>query len=159
MNQTKGRLQLLGLLALFLLPIAIVGVLYWSNWNPGGSGYGMLIKPPLELKLVEMANYDTKVFKPEDWKDRWHLVHISKGTCAEVCQKDLYEMRQIHASLAKEIERLQRVWLIDGEISDAELKNIRQKYRDLVILPKSDAMAKQFTAAGQPDDRFYLVEL
>lgn len=158
MNKTKGRLQFLALLAAFLLPIAIVGGMYWMNWNPGGAGYGTLIKPPRELALEAMPTHDGKPFKPEDWRDKWHLVYISAGTCSGQCEKDLYEMRQIHASLAKEIERLQRVWLVKGEMSATDLQTMQQKYPDLVILPAADTLAQQFTAAGQADDRFYLVD-
>jgi hypothetical protein len=158
MSKAKGRLQFLGLLLVFLLPVVAVGWLYWSGWNPGGTSYGALVQPPRELAVSSMQNYAAAPFKPEDWRDKWHLVQISSAACGARCQQDLYEMRQIHASLAKEIERLQRVWLVAGELPEADLQAARKQYPDLVILPAAAKLAQQFQQVGQPDDRYYLVD-
>lgn len=158
MSKNKGRVQFLALVALFLLPMAIVGGLYWIEWNPGGASYGELIQPPRELKMTAIKTGEGKLFRPENWRNKWHLVQISHGGCDEKCQQGLYEMRQIHASLAKEIERLQRVWLIVGTMPTDEMNSIRAKYPDLVILPDADALVQQLAAAGQPADRFYLLD-
>lgn len=158
MNRTKGRLQFLGLLLAFLLPVVTVGWLYWIGWNPSGVSHGVLIQPPRVLAVSSMPNYAAAPFKPEAWGDKWHLVHISSGACAEICQQNLYEMRQIHASLAKEIERLQRVWLAAADVPEADLQAMRKQYPDLVILPAADKAAQQFQSLGQAGDKFYLVD-
>lgn len=158
MSKTKGRLQFLGLLLVFLLPVVAVGWLYWSGWNPSGASHGVLIQPPRVLAVSSMQNYAAPPFKPEDWHDKWHLVHVSNGACAETCRQNLYEMRQIHASLAKEIERLQRVWLMAADVPEADLQAMRKQYPDLVILPTANKTAQQFQALGQVGDKFYLVD-
>ncbi len=155
----KGKLQLILLLAIFILPVLVVLGLYWTNWNPsGGKSHGVLIKPPQEITVSAMQDVSGKWFRPADWRDRWHLVKVSSGACAEQCIQDLHDMRQLHASLAQDIDRLQRVWVTTADVPTADLLKIRQQYPDLVILAAADALEKKLEASGQAHVRFYLVD-
>lgn len=159
MSNTQGRKQLLILLATFLLPVMLVLGLYWMNWNPsGGVSHGVLVSPPRALPEVTAMDYARQPFKPEDWKDRWHLVLVTNHGCTELCQKNLYKMRQIHASLAKDIDRLQRVLLITGQEPVADVREIRRQYPDLVILTTAEDLVRVMTEGAQPDEQFYLVD-
>jgi len=89
------------------------------------------------------------------------MVLVSGKECDKSCRDNLHGMRQLHASLAKEIDRMQRVWLIAGRPSPAEVEALQQEYPDLVILVEAGALTGQFdlpnmTAADS--GRIYLVD-
>lgn len=155
-QQNKGRLQFLGLLVAFLVPVVSVLLMYRFNWMPAGRSQGVLVQPPRELHIPILQNYQQKLFAAADWHDKWHLVQVSSNGCDQRCLDDLRDMRQIHASLAKDINRLQRVWLINASIPETRLQQIRALYPDLIILQQSEILAKQLLDAGVA--RMYLVD-
>jgi ABC-type hemin transport system substrate-binding protein len=70
-------------------------------------------------------------------------------------------MRQLHASLAKDISRVQRVLLTPS----SNLESIQKQYPDLVILNQPSAelasLRQQFDLANAPagnEDRVYLID-
>lgn len=155
-QQYKGRLQFLGLLVAFLVPVVTVVLMYQFNWMPSGSSYGTLVRPPRDLNIPVLENYGQKLVSASDWHDKWHLVQVSANGCDQACLDNLRDMRQIHASLAKEIGRLERVWLVNASITENQLKEARAKYPDMLILLQSDVLAKQFIDTGV--GRMYLVD-
>lgn len=159
MNQLrKGRLMLISLLLVFALPVVIGVVLYASDWRPGGSSYGELLRPPQPLSFPVLKTLQGKQVDALVWKDKWHLVYIASANCDEGCRNGLHTMRQIHASLAKEIDRLGRVWLIDGpRLPEAEMQ--QSQYPDMLVLADATALARQFdTNIANVHGRIYLVD-
>lgn len=159
--QHKGRLQLILLVLVFALPVVAVVVLHWADWRPSGKSYGELIKPPRTLNFPVLNTARHQPFTAAEWQGKWHMVYVSGRNCAASCRKDIHTMRQLHASLAKEIERLQRVWLIDGKIAQEEIDPVQHEYPDLVILPEASALIVQFNLQNVPaadSGRIYLVD-
>lgn len=160
-EQRKGRLMLLFLLVVFGLPVAITLTLYLSGWRPGGQSYGELQQPARALSIPSLQTAQGRTFDVASWQGKWHLVMVTPGACEVECRNDLVTMRQIHASLAKEIERLQRVWLIDGEVDAGTIKELQAQYPDLVVLPKAALLGRQFRApSARMTDKaeFYVVD-
>lgn len=147
-EQRKGRMMLLFLVGVFVFPVVVGLVLYLIDWRPGGKSHGELLQPAYALNAPSMQTAQEKLFDAGSWRGKWHLVVVAPGSCESECLQSLGTMRQIHASLGKEIDRLERVWIQDGESSPETLKVVQEKYRDLVILPKATALAHQFDAAS-----------
>jgi hypothetical protein len=154
-----GRRMLLLLVALFALPLLIVAIMYRLEWQPGGASHGQLISPPQPLHLLELHTLQGKSFGAAQWKDKWSLVYIGQQGCDADCTAQLHDLRQIHASLHKEITRVQRVLLIASVGEDGNLASVQQQYPDLVILagPGAQQLAGQFGSAGQTGN-VYLVD-
>lgn len=155
-QQLKGRLQFLGLLVAFLVPLLTVVLMYKFNWMPSGSSYGTLVSPPRELNIPILETYKQKLVSPQEWRDKWHLVQVTTNDCDQSCLDNLHDMRQIHASLAKEISRLERVWLVNSSVPASTLNDVQEKYPDMLILLQSDMLARQFIDTGV--GRMYLVD-
>jgi cytochrome oxidase Cu insertion factor (SCO1/SenC/PrrC family) len=158
-DKRRGRRMLLLLLALFALPLLIVVTMYQLEWQPGGASHGQLISPPQPLQLLELQTLQGKSFGAEQWKDKWNLVYVSRQGCDADCTAQLHDLRQVHASLNKEIGRVQRVLLIASEDKDGNLASIQQQYPDLVILsdPGAQQLAGQFISTAQTGN-VYLVD-
>lgn len=159
-SQRKGRLQLLLLVMVFVLPVLAVVVLHSTDWRPEGKSYGELVQPPRQLTFPSLSTSGHQSFDAASWQGHWHLVYVSAQECGESCAADLHMLRQLHASLGKEIDRLQRIWLISDSLP-TDIANIENQYQDLIILPQSRALIAQFDLPHIPaadSRRIYLVD-
>ena len=162
-QQRKGRRMLLTLLVLFSLPLLAVLSMYWLDYRPGGASHGDLLTPPKPLHPPAIADLHGTPFNAEQWKTKWHLVMIAEGNCAEECQQRVHLVRQIHVTLNKEIERVQRVLIVPNAADKTGLAELQQQYPDLIILvgAEATALAGEFDLPGQPgntSDRTYVVD-
>lgn len=141
--------MLVFLMALFVLPILVVLVMYQVDYRPGGASHGQLLAPPKALQLTPLTDQHGQPFAAEQWHKKWVMVYVAAGACDAGCQQQVHLLRQIHVSLNKEIDRVQRV-LIAPAADPAALAALQQQYPDLVILagPPSAALAQQFGADG-----------
>jgi len=162
-QRRKGRRTFLLLFGLFAMPLLLVAAMYQFDWRPGGASHGQLVTPPRVLQLTDQTNLQGKPFRVVQWKEKWSLVYIAGPDCAAVCQEQLHTLRQVHVSLGKEIERLQRVLLVPADPQGAALVAIQQQYPDLFVLAGANvtSLASQFDLPGQPAlsaGRVYLVD-
>ncbi|MFM1911012.1 MAG: hypothetical protein RJB18_403 [Pseudomonadota bacterium] len=163
-QQKKGRLFLIAMVVFFAAPLFLVMAMYRFDWHPKGKSYGELIEPVLPIKLTEafqdVKTTDTTVLSKVLWHDKWSAV-ILADKCENVCQTRLHDARQIHASLEKDMNRLQRILITNQQ----ELGDLQKQYPDLIILnqPSADveALAKQFDLNGvssYTSERVYMVD-
>lgn len=161
-NPWRGRLALLGIVLFFVTPLLVVFAMKWVNFQPGGKSHGVLIQPPRTLvvnaawKLPGQSNKTN--LSNTVWNERWNIV-ITAKQCETVCMHDLYLVRQVHMSLAKEIDRVQRVLITTQDSVD----NIQKKYPDLVVINKPLQEAQntllQFGLnKNKPQEGIYLVD-
>jgi cytochrome oxidase Cu insertion factor (SCO1/SenC/PrrC family) len=108
------RRTLLLLLALFGLPLAVSFFLYYATgWRPQGtSNNGQLFTPVIVLDDAQTAAV------AEPLKGKWSLLVVGGGSCDEDCRRSLVFARQTRLSLAKEMERVNRVFLATGDCCD-----------------------------------------
>lgn len=133
-EKRKGRRMLLGLLLFFTLPIALVLLLHLTGYRPGGSSYGTLVSPPQPLALTGLRNLQGQPFTLAGWRDKWSLLYVADGDCAATCQQQVQLLRQVHATLGKDIERARRVLLLPATADRTGLATLQQRYPDLVVL-------------------------
>ena len=159
--QRKGRKVFMLMLVFFVVPIIVVIMMYHYNWKPNGVSLGELVQPPRMLNsAVNLQDSDAKVLKPLFWKEKWSVVFVT-DTCEKVCLDKLRDMRQLHVSLYKDIERTQRVLITTAE----DVTKIKQDYPDLIVinqpLTNVKALSQQFDVnneAANVAGRLYLVD-
>jgi hypothetical protein len=109
-QQLRGRLVLLTISALFILPILAAAWLYFgsSAWRPAAqSQHGKLVTPPVELPDTVFES-NTGPFR---FREVWTLVVFADGQCDAMCVETLEHIRQIRLSLGPKMPRLQTVFL------------------------------------------------
>ena len=132
-TQKRGRLVLLGMVVFFAAPIVIVLFMHYFNVRPTGASHGVLVSEATPVHIPASASLDPEKL----WQDKWNMLYVTDNCLAE-CQQKLQDMRQIHASLEKDIPRVQRI-LITAQTPDASIK---QQYPDLVVIQDANTQDK-----------------
>lgn len=127
----RGRRTFLILAALFLAPLAFAFWLYYgSTWRPGQTtNNGELILPARALPdsaATRRAN-GSRVFD-----DKWSLVIVADGECAESCRQGLEYAQRTLASLGRLQARTQYVLVHGGACCSADWAALGHK--DLLVV-------------------------
>ena len=140
---TQGRIKLLLLALVFLGPLALSFILYYgvSDWRPEGSTEnGELLTPTVlsdEVLLVDGADDQISKFRV-----KWSLVYVIDGQCDESCLNTLYETRQIRRSMGRDMERLQRVYIVTDGQPDYDF--LALEHPDLIVASAESAASRDF---------------
>lgn len=164
----RGRLILVILAVLFMLPVIAAYGLYFGGWQPvRTTNHGELLMPVLPIGDIELRTLQGDSLLFSDLRRRWALIYVEDaGDCQQACRHNLYVMRQIHVAQGKYQKRVQRV-LITAQADDPSvLTHLAAAYPDMLIAMGSktgvSALIKQFRGDKQqsPDDRsgIYIVD-
>ena len=135
----RGRRQLVLLAALFFVPLAVAFWLYYgpTGWRPSGdASKGDLIDPARPLPTLALATADGTRTAPEFLRGKWSMVYVGDGLCDDRCRAALYLTRQSRIALNKDMDRVQRVFLVTGRCCDRGF--LAQEHPDLVVARVDD---------------------
>ena len=156
-NATRKNRRTLILLALVLLaPFVASYTLFFWNVRPDTVNYGEL----LEVKpLTGSASneIDNTIFRMRDLRGKWVLLSVDSGKCDAQCQKKLYYMRQVRTVQNTEMDRIERLWLIDdGEKPSPEIVN---DFKGTWIINAKDSdLLKEIPAKISQRDHIYVID-
>ena len=162
----RGRRQLLALAALFFVPLAVAFWLYYGpgHWRPaGGTNQGEIIDPARPLPAVSLAKADGTPTGDQFLRGKWTMLYVGDGACGPDCRKSLYLTRQSRIALNKDMDRVQRVFLVTQRCCDTRF--LAAEHPDLLVARLDGAGARALLAefpayADAPDaaGRIYLVD-
>ncbi|MCU0896878.1 MAG: cytochrome C oxidase subunit I [Burkholderiales bacterium] len=154
-RQRRGRIKALGIFLVCLVPFVAAYVTYYF-WTPDSRmNYGELL-PVRALPEVLGAKADGTALAAADLRGKWVLVQADSGACPEPCLKKLYHMRQVRLAQGKNLDRVERVWLVLDNVSPSAPEP-RLVEGVLVVRPQAAAIAA-FPADGSVRDHVYLVD-
>ena len=98
----KNKLVLIALVC--AAPLVLGTLAYLLRWSPGASAnYGELIEPRPMAGAAFVA-----------LRGKWVLVTADAAACDAYCEKKLYFMRQVRRAQGKDMDRIERLWLVSG---------------------------------------------
>ncbi|WP_439101752.1 hypothetical protein [Congregibacter sp.] len=87
----------------------------------GTANRGQLVQPPRQATEAGWYDADGEPFATGT-SAKWSLVIPQRGgICNSACEQRLYEVRQIHMALGKEMGRAQRLMVTDAALDDVTL--------------------------------------
>jgi cytochrome oxidase Cu insertion factor (SCO1/SenC/PrrC family) len=143
----RGRRQLLLLASLFFVPLAIAFWLYYgpTDWRPAGdASKGDLVDPARPLPALALPTADGAVTDPQFLRGKWTMLYVGDGLCDERCREALYLMRQSRIALNKDMDRVQRVFLVTARCCDRGF--LAQEHPDLLVARVDDAASAALLA-------------
>ena len=147
---------MLAIAALCLAPF-IAALIAYYGWQPQGAmNYGELI-PAHPLIDPPLRHLDQSPFRLSELKGKWILLQLDESDCAESCRAKLYNMRQVRLAQGREMERVERVWLILDE-TPLQTSLMREYEGTRMLRAAGSALAAQFAPVADARDYIYLID-
>ncbi len=112
---SSGRWMLLLLLLVCVAPIVASYFTYYVIRPEGRRNFGELIDPQRPLPAASGRALDGRVVPLPSLKGQWLLITVAGGACDAACEQNLYFQRQMREALGKEMNRVDRLWLVTDE--------------------------------------------
>jgi len=159
--QIKGRKVFMLMVVFFVVPVIVVILMYQLNWKPNGKSLGELVNPPrLINNAKEPLDDQSLMLSDQFWRTKWSIVYVA-DQCKQTCLDKLHDLRQLHVSLYKDIERAQRVLITNTQ----DVAKIKHDYPDLIVINKPEinvaSLAQEFQVNAEnpmTSNRIYLVD-
>lgn len=154
--RNRSRARLLLLLGVFAAPVIAAYLAYFYFMPEGRMNYGELLEPR-PLPEAALKGLDGKPFRLQQLKGKWVLLHWDAGNCGAQCRGKLYSMRQIRLAQGKEMDRIERAWLVDdGELPKTE--TVAEYTGTWVVDARGGGLERYFPAPRSVRDHVYLVD-
>lgn len=154
-----GRIRMLMVFAICAAPILLSYFSYYVIRPQGSSSYGELIEPQRDLPAIKATDLDGKKVDLRDLSGQWLFVAVAGGKCELDCEKLLYVQRQLHKSLGKQQDKLDRVWLVPDSAPVApELVEALQGATILRVEATALGQWLYPSNANQLSDHLYLID-
>ncbi|WP_371869540.1 SCO family protein [Duganella flavida] len=163
-QQQRSRWKLFAVLAVCASPLIASYFTYYVVKPKGGvTNYGALIDPRnYPIPAMASTTLDGKPAKLEDFKGKWIMLKVGPSDCQQDCQDQLFAMRQLRTMQGKEMERIERVWLITD---DQPLETMLLRVNDGTRMLRAPAAVlekwlplEEGVAADRASDHVYLID-
>jgi cytochrome oxidase Cu insertion factor (SCO1/SenC/PrrC family) len=119
-QRKRGRWMLWLVLLVCAAPVVASYFTFYVLKPEKRNNYGTLIDQRAHpVPAMATTTLDGKPVALDQFKGKWVMLMTAPGACREACRKQLFAMRQLRTMQGKEMERIERVWLItDSEPLD-----------------------------------------
>ena len=111
----RGRWQMFVVLLVCAAPVIASYLAYFGVLRPQGrTNYGELIAPPRPLPAsLALSDLQGARVAPQSLPGQWLLVVVAGGACDALCERHLWLQRQLHETLGRDKDRVDKLWLVD----------------------------------------------
>ncbi|MBB3119203.1 SCO family protein [Pseudoduganella violacea] len=159
-RKRTGRWKLLAVLAVCATPLLASYFTYYVIKPTSRNNYGALIDPrQYPIPAMASTELDGKAATLDEMKGKWIMLKVGGSDCQQACQDQLFAMRQLRTMQGKEMERIERVWLItDQEPLETMLLRVNDGTR--MLRAPAEAIAKWLPVeqGGKADEHIYLID-
>lgn len=164
MNQSSqkkaGRWKLILVLALCASPLIASYFTYYVIKPERRTNYGELIDPrAYPIPALQAARLDGTPVELDAYRGKWIMLQVASAECDAPCRQHLHDMRQLRLAQGKEMDRLERVWLITDS---APLETMLMREYDGTHMLRANPDAVQAWLPSQPQthprDHLYVVD-
>lgn len=155
-----GRLKMLALLLVCAAPVIASYFTYYVIKPTGRTNYGTLLDPRNHpMPALGSTTLDGQTVELGEYRGKWLMLQADSGQCEEACRKKLYDIRQLRTAQGKEMNRIERVWLItDNEPLDTIVMREYDGTRMLRVSPEKLQAWLPAEQGGKVSDHIYIVD-
>lgn len=159
-QQKMGRWKLFAVIAVCAAPMIASYLTYYVIKPEGRTNYGALIDPKSHpMPALGATALDGRPLGLEAYKGKWIILQVADAECKESCRKHLHDMRQLRLAQGKDMDRIERVWLITDE---APLETMLMREYDgthmLRVNPERVKTWLPTLPGGKAEDHIYMVD-
>lgn len=112
-RRRSGRWKMLAVVTVCAAPLIASYFTYYVIKPESRNNYGALIDPR-QYPIPELGSsaLDGGRAGLADYKGKWIMLQVDGADCAAACRNKLFTMRQLRLMQGKEMERIERVWLV-----------------------------------------------
>jgi hypothetical protein len=144
-SQTKPRLVLLTVAAMFLGSFAVAAALFFGGWKPTQTrNIGEMLDPYPDLRDVPLVRADGTPFAWTPAERDWHIVVAPPAGCGAPCAELLDTLDRVRRSEGRHAERLDVLWA-------GELPPGTAPFPGLVPLRASEALQQRLPDVARAD--------
>lgn len=109
----KNKIILLLVIASCAAPLIFSYLTYYVIKPEARTNYGALLDPrAYPIPQLALKTIDGKLTDLNQFKGKWIFLQVDSANCKKACADKLFYMRQIRLIQGKEMDRIERVWLI-----------------------------------------------
>ena len=158
--KAQGRWKLFAIILVCASPLIASYLTYYVIKPEGRTNYGALIDPRQHpMPPLGVTTLDGKPADLDAYKGKWIMLQADSGDCAEACRNKLLQQRQLRLIQGKEMDRVERVWLVtDDKPIDTVLL---REYDGTRVLRADPARLKQWLPVEQGaavTDHVYMID-
>lgn len=163
-NRRKGRLTLLMIVVVFLLPV-VAAYLYRPSGEAGN--HGTLIEPPQPLSSFEMTGLDGETVGVDALRGKWTLLYAGEERCGETCRRSLFKIERVRLTQGEDMSWVQSLYLAPSSVDPGAVADALVEYQGLqgyLIAPSELASMAPVLADGEDggepvnEKRIYLID-
>jgi hypothetical protein len=159
-QKSRGRWKLLLVLAICASPLIASYFTYFVLKPEGRTNYGELLDPRAHpMPALGAMTLDGTPKELSAFSGKWIMLQVGSSACDEPCRSRLHDMRQLRLAQGKEMDRIERVWLITD---DAPLETMLiREYDGTHMLRANPAAVRVWLPAEartESADHMYMVD-
>ena len=156
----NSRWILFAVIAMSAAPLIFSYLTYYVIKPQGRTNYGDLIDPrAYPIPELGTTTLDGKPAALTDFKGKWIMRQVNGGDCQKACAEKLYYMRQLRLTQGKDMDRIERVWLItDKEPLQTVLMREYEGTHMLRVDPAKLAAWLPVDAGSSAADHYYMID-
>lgn len=158
--QRRGRWKLFAVLLVCAAPLIASYLTYYVIKPSGRTNYGTIIDPRAHpIPQLGSTTLDSKPRTLADLSGKWIMLKVGGGECLKACQEQLIEMRQWRLMQGKNMNRIERVWLVTDS-QPVNTATLRAHEGLHLMRAPADAVAKWLPAeqGTSASDHVYLID-
>ncbi len=147
-------------MAVCAAPVILSYFTYYVIKPQTRNNYGELIDPRLyPIPDLGSTTLDGQPASLTDYAGKWLMLQADVAECAKPCTDKLYWQRQLRLAQGKEMERVERIWLVlDTAPIDTALIKQYDGTRILRVDPKKLAAWLPVPEGGNVADHIYMID-
>ena len=113
----RGRWLMIAVLLVCIAPVVASYLTYFVIRPQARTNYSELIQPSRPLpSSLPLRDASGKSVSPLSLRGQWLIVVVAGGACDGRCERNLWLQRQLHETLGREKDRVDKVWLVDDAV-------------------------------------------
>lgn len=141
-------------------PVILSYLTYYVIKPQTRTNYGDLIDPrAYPIPDLGSVNLEGQPASLQQFHGKWILLQVDGASCDEACKQKLYYMRQLRLTQGKEMDRIERVWLVtDAAPLDIGLMKQYDGTHLLRVDPQKLAAWLPIVEGTKASDHLYMID-